>query len=79
MPTPTAGMAPGEAARWGRRELCHAFLDGRLEVKRGNSVVLEQPLQTAESVEQGSLPRRAFDAIYESAAAAIHQKLSGKK
>jgi D-alanyl-D-alanine carboxypeptidase (penicillin-binding protein 5/6) len=52
---------------------------GRLEVKRGNSVVLEQPLQTAESVEQGSLPRRAFDAIYESAAAAIHQKLSGKK
>ena len=52
---------------------------GRLEVKRGNSVVLEQPLQTAEAVEQGSLPRRAFDAIYESAAAAIHQKLSGKK
>jgi len=52
---------------------------GRLEVKRGNAVVLEQPLQTAEAVEQGSLPRRAFDAIYESAAAAIHQKLSGKK
>ncbi|HEY8215286.1 MAG TPA: D-alanyl-D-alanine carboxypeptidase family protein [Methylocystis sp.] len=52
---------------------------GRLEVKRGNAVVLEQPLQTAESVEQGSLPRRAFDAVYESAAAAIHQKLSGKK
>jgi len=52
---------------------------GRLEIKRGNAVVLEQPLQTAESVEQGSLPRRAFDAIYESAAAAIHQKLSGKK
>lgn len=52
---------------------------GRLEVKRGSAVVLERPLQTAESVEQGSLPRRAFDAIYESAAAAIHQKLSGKK
>lgn len=52
---------------------------GRLEVKRGTAVVLERPLQTAESVEQGSLPRRAFDAIYESAAAAIHQKLSGKK
>lgn len=52
---------------------------GRLEIRRGNAVVLEQPLQTAESVEQGSLPRRAFDAIYESAAAAIHQKLSGKK
>ncbi|MGD9543129.1 MAG: D-alanyl-D-alanine carboxypeptidase family protein [Methylocystis sp.] len=52
---------------------------GRLEVKRGNAVVLEQPLQTAESIEQGSLPRRAFDAIYESAAAAIHKKLSGKK
>lgn len=52
---------------------------GRLEVRRGNSVVLEQPLQTAESVELGSLPGRAFDAIYESAAAAIHEKFSGKK
>ncbi|MEF3366076.1 D-alanyl-D-alanine carboxypeptidase family protein [Methylocystis sp. 9N] len=51
---------------------------GRLEVKRGNSVVLQQPLETVEAVEMGSLPRRAFDAIYESAASTIHQKLSEK-
>lgn len=52
---------------------------GRLEVKRGAAVVLELPLQAAETVEQGALARRAFDAAYEYAAGAIHQKLSAKK
>jgi len=51
---------------------------GRLEVKRGNAIVLEMPLQAAEAVEQGSLPRRAFDAAYEYAAGAIHAKLAKK-
>jgi D-alanyl-D-alanine carboxypeptidase (penicillin-binding protein 5/6) len=52
---------------------------GRLEVKRGASVVLEQPLQAAESVEKGSLARRAFDAAYEYAAGAIQARLAKKK
>jgi len=52
---------------------------GRLEIKRGGVMVLEQPLQTTEAVEEGSLARRAFDAVYEYAAAAIHERLAKKK
>jgi D-alanyl-D-alanine carboxypeptidase (penicillin-binding protein 5/6) len=52
---------------------------GKLEVKRGAAVVLEQKLETAERVEQGSLPRRAFDAAWEYAAGAISAKLSKKQ
>ena len=52
---------------------------GRLEIRRNDALVLTQQLQTAEAVEQGSLPGRVFDALYELAAGAIHQKLAGKK
>jgi serine-type D-Ala-D-Ala carboxypeptidase (penicillin-binding protein 5/6) len=52
---------------------------GKLEIKRGSSVVLEQPLEASAAVEEGSLPRRAFDAVYEYAAAKIHEKLLAKK
>lgn len=52
---------------------------GRLEIKRGGAVVLEAPLEAAEPIEAGSLSRRAFDAVYEYAAAAIHEKLNAKK
>jgi D-alanyl-D-alanine carboxypeptidase (penicillin-binding protein 5/6) len=52
---------------------------GRLEIKRGQTTVLEQPLEATESVEEGALARRAFDAVYEYAAAKIHEKLSAKK
>lgn len=52
---------------------------GKLEIKRGSTVVLEQPLEAAEAIDQGSLPRRAFDAVYEYAAAKIHEKLSARK
>jgi len=38
---------------------------GTLKVWRGNSVVLEVPLQAAESVGTGSMPGRAFDAATE--------------
>jgi D-alanyl-D-alanine carboxypeptidase (penicillin-binding protein 5/6) len=38
---------------------------GALKVWRGDSVVLEEPLQAAEPVEQGGLTRRAFDAVSE--------------
>ncbi|WP_159727708.1 D-alanyl-D-alanine carboxypeptidase family protein [Methylosinus sp. Ce-a6] len=51
----------------------------RLEVRRGSTVVLEQPLEAAETIEKGSLPSRAFDAAYEYAAGAIHNKLSKKQ
>jgi D-alanyl-D-alanine carboxypeptidase (penicillin-binding protein 5/6) len=51
----------------------------KLEVKRGSTVVLEQKLQTAERVGQGSLPSRAFDAAWEYAAGAISAKLSKKQ
>ena len=51
---------------------------GRLEIKRGATTVLDLPLQTAESVEKGSLGRRAFDAAYEYLAGAIHAKLAKK-
>lgn len=52
---------------------------GRLEIRRGDALVLTQALQTAEAVEQGSLPGRVFDALYELAAGAVHQKLAGQK
>ncbi|MBX9776687.1 MAG: D-alanyl-D-alanine carboxypeptidase [Xanthobacteraceae bacterium] len=38
---------------------------GALKVWRGDSVVLEVPLQAAEPLEQGGLPRRALDAVVE--------------
>lgn len=38
---------------------------GTLRVFRGTNVALEVPLQAAESVDRGSLPRRAFDAASE--------------
>ena len=38
---------------------------GRLKVWRGDAVVLEVPLRAAESVETGSIPRRALDAAQE--------------
>ncbi len=38
---------------------------GALKVWRGESVVLEVPLQAAEPVEQGGLPRQALDAVTE--------------
>jgi D-alanyl-D-alanine carboxypeptidase (penicillin-binding protein 5/6) len=38
---------------------------GLLRVSRGDNVVLEVPLQAAESVEKGGLTRRAFDAASE--------------
>jgi D-alanyl-D-alanine carboxypeptidase (penicillin-binding protein 5/6) len=52
---------------------------GRLQISRGGKIVLEQPVEAAESVAEGSLPRRTFDALFESAAGAIHQKLNEKK
>jgi D-alanyl-D-alanine carboxypeptidase (penicillin-binding protein 5/6) len=52
---------------------------GRLEIRRGDALALTQPLQAAESVDQGSLSGRFFDALYELAAGAVHQKLAGKK
>lgn len=52
---------------------------GKLEIRRGANVVLEQPLQTSQAVEEGSLSRRAFDAVYEYAAGKIHEKLAAKK
>ena len=36
---------------------------GTLKVWRGDFMVLEVPLQAAEPVEQGALPRRALDAV----------------
>lgn len=52
---------------------------GRLEIRRGTAVVLEQPLEASETVEEGSLASRAFDAVYEYAASRIHEKLSARK
>lgn len=52
---------------------------GRLEIKRGATTVLEQPLEAAEAIDEGTLSSRAFDAVYEYAAAKIHEKLSAKK
>jgi D-alanyl-D-alanine carboxypeptidase (penicillin-binding protein 5/6) len=36
-----------------------------LKVWRGDTLALEVPLQAAESVEQGALPRQALDAVSE--------------
>ena len=52
---------------------------GRLEIKRGNLVVLDQPLVATESVPEGSLSRRAFDAAYEYAAGSLHARFSKKQ
>ncbi len=52
---------------------------GKVEIKRGANVILEQPVYATENVEQGSLPRRAFDAAYEFAAATIHDRLDRLK
>ncbi|MGA8172087.1 MAG: D-alanyl-D-alanine carboxypeptidase family protein [Methylocystis sp.] len=51
---------------------------GRVEIKRGALVVLNLPLVAAESVEEGPLYKRAFDAAYEYAASAIHARLAKK-
>jgi D-alanyl-D-alanine carboxypeptidase (penicillin-binding protein 5/6) len=51
---------------------------GRVEIKRGALVVLDMPLVAAESVEEGPLYKRAFDAAYEYAASAIHVRLTKK-
>ena len=52
---------------------------GRVEIKRGANVILDQPVYATENVEQGALPRRAFDAAYEFAAATIHDRLDHLK
>ncbi|MBB3808091.1 D-alanyl-D-alanine carboxypeptidase family protein [Pseudochelatococcus contaminans] len=46
---------------------------GRLEVLSGSTRMFEAPLETGEAVEQGSLHRRAFDAVYEWATSAVRQ------
>ncbi len=50
----------------------------RLEIKRGSMVVQNMPLVAAETIAQGPLYRRAFDAAYEYAASAIHDRLIKK-
>ena len=52
---------------------------GRLEIRRGDALALTQSLQTAETIDNGSLTGRFFDALYELAAGALYQKLAGKK
>jgi len=52
---------------------------GRVEIKRGGLVVLNLPLVAAESVEEGPLYKRAFDAAYEYAASAIHARFAKKQ
>jgi D-alanyl-D-alanine carboxypeptidase (penicillin-binding protein 5/6) len=51
---------------------------GRLVIKRGSAVILEQPLEATEAIAQGSLSGRTFDALYEMIAGAIHQKIADK-
>jgi D-alanyl-D-alanine carboxypeptidase (penicillin-binding protein 5/6) len=51
---------------------------GRIEIKRGGLVVLDMPLVATESIEEGPLYKRAFDAAYEYAANAIHVRLTKK-
>jgi D-alanyl-D-alanine carboxypeptidase (penicillin-binding protein 5/6) len=51
---------------------------GRVEIRRGSLVVLDQPLVASESVEEGSLARRAFDAAYEYAAGFVHARFAKK-
>jgi len=41
--------------------------------------VLDQPLVATESVPEGSLYRRAFDAAYEYAAGSLHARFSKKQ
>jgi D-alanyl-D-alanine carboxypeptidase (penicillin-binding protein 5/6) len=38
---------------------------GVLKIWRGERIALETPLEAAESVDAGSMPRRAFDAATE--------------
>ena len=52
---------------------------GHIEIKRGGAVVLEQPLVAAESVGEGSLYRRAYDAAFEYVASALHERFAAKK
>jgi D-alanyl-D-alanine carboxypeptidase (penicillin-binding protein 5/6) len=51
---------------------------GRVEIKRGGLVVLDMPVVAAESVDEGPLYKRAFDAAYEYAASAIHDRFAKK-
>ncbi len=51
---------------------------GRLEIKRAGMVVLNMPLVTGESVEEGPLYKRAFDAAYEYVAGSIHARFAKK-
>ena len=46
-----------------------------LKVTRGTTQALDVPLRTAERVEVGSLPRRAFDAGFELASAFVRKSL----
>ncbi len=46
---------------------------GRLEVQRGALRMLDTPLETGEAVTQGSLHRRAFDAVFEWATGAVRR------
>jgi serine-type D-Ala-D-Ala carboxypeptidase (penicillin-binding protein 5/6) len=38
---------------------------GNLKVWRNENVILTMPLKAAESVDKGSMPQRAFDAVTE--------------
>ncbi len=51
---------------------------GRLEVRRGATRVLDEPLRAGEAVDIGPLHRRAFDAAYEYVAGAIAARLKKK-
>jgi len=51
---------------------------GRIEIRHGGQVVLEQPLVAAESVGEGTLRQRAYDAAFELVAGFLHAKLSSK-
>lgn len=50
---------------------------GVLRVMRGDTLALEAPLQTAESVGQGPISRRAFDGLWELGAGAIRRAIFG--
>lgn len=50
----------------------------RLKVFRGDTLLSDAPLQTAEAVAQGGLARRALDAVGELAGAAIRKLMQGK-
>jgi serine-type D-Ala-D-Ala carboxypeptidase (penicillin-binding protein 5/6) len=51
---------------------------GKIEVKRGALVVLEQPLVAAESVGEGSLYSRAYDAAFEYVASTLQTRFAKK-